>query len=160
MCMILFDKTRRPRRHRVGKNYFRKNKDGMIIAYKMVTVDNRAPFMVGGEYLYRPGVNESSRNPKYDKTLRKSESCTGEVDFGFHVAARRSDVETMRQAAMFERWTSLSSHTDLKVVRVLVDPKDVIAEGTFNLYGKGGLEYMLNLVCSKLTYPDDTDKPS
>ena len=139
MCLTVFNR-RGQKTQLVGKTRFRKNKDGLVIGYKVVDSDDRSPFkMVSHGYMWKEGVNTSSRS-----RVKRTTAEDLYINTGFHVCATIGFAEEIlhqRSSSVKYDWLPRS----YKIIRVLIDPKWVVAEGYF--------WEELCLVCTKCVVP-------
>jgi hypothetical protein len=142
MCMSLFTPSK-TKTQVCGKNRFRKDKDGMIICYKIIkrlysSGQPTGPFF---RFDYKAGRNVSSRD--FGTGLTQ-----GEVDYdcvyqGFHLVGVLKEAKDMVEA--------YSSRGNWKVVRCLVDPKHVVSEGFFYYERSSSPNVqLLNLVATEM----------
>ena len=127
------------RNRRETEKYHAKTKP--IVAWKVIAVKryngkvfSLSPFVMGFGFLWKEGLNQSSRLSVVDCycTTRNS---------GFHCFLRRKDARNLVKSMInTNKWNLNYSQNDgykYRVIKVLIEPKDVIMAGTW--------EYALNL---------------
>ena len=97
------------------KTYFRKDKEGNLIGYKVVDTDNVNPFTNHATYKYREGLNvdEDVYIPKEDWETRVHE--------GFHVVATKKDAKHYMRS-LWEDPIYCICGRKFKVIKVLIPP--------------------------------------
>ena len=116
------------------------NKDGFCIGWKIVQLNNFAPFK--SYFQYKLGENEAVLGKEYFPTL--------EIRYGFHFF-------TTRYAARVDilGWKAIGEGGKHKIIKVYYKPEDVIAYGSFseNNYLKAGhpVEWFDCVCVKKLT---------
>jgi hypothetical protein len=166
MCLIITESSRKNtanliREHRKLKTH--------IIAYKVLiyTTNNMEEFYIKSPYFsssFTIGLNISNRGSFIKKPLKDNRSIyrnltitekeTNKVNFGFHCFLYEADaIKLQKTIQSYYYRISPTFSQEVKVFKVLIDPKDVIITGSWSqITGQKEDNYVCDsIACSQLT---------